>query len=271
LHESTTEVDGGRIYYRHSGLDSARPTILFIHGIGESGLCFLEAFHDSRFDDFNILVPDLIGFGRSSRAEDLDYSFSKQIIRINELLNELGITQFNLVGHSMGGIIGTQYCNQHSDRVLSFVNIEGDLTADNRFIVDSVIQSDSKGRFEDWLRNDFARQQIISICHQWPSTVRYLASLNMCESRAFLDSAHEIDKLIEPLADGKTAKIGKTYLELNTRRVFCWGAESLSATTREFLENSKLVNKCFPESFHWVMLDQTDQFYNFLFDFLTTR
>lgn len=258
------------MYYRHNGFDSARPTIIFVHGIGESGLCFLEAFHDSGLEDFNIVVPDLIGFGKSSRAEDLDYSFSQQIIRINGLLTEMGITAFNLVGHSMGGIIGTQYCDRHGDRVLSFVNIEGDLTADNRFIVDSAIRADSEGRFEEWLRIDFAQQQLMSICHQWPSTVRYLASLNMCESKAFLDSAYEIDKSIEPLADGETAKIGKTYLELNTRRVFCWGSESISANAREFLDRSNLVNKGFPESFHWVMLDRTEQFYSFLADFLAT-
>ncbi len=271
MQASTTEVDGGQIYYRHNGFDSARPTIVFIHGIGESGLCFLESFHNSRLDGFNVIVPDLIGFGKSSRAENLDYTFSQQIVRINGLLDELRVTKFNLVGHSMGGIIGTQYCKQYSDRVLSFVNVEGDLTSDNRFVVESAIRSDTEGHFEKWLRNDFAQQQLMSICHQWPSTVRYLASLNMCESKAFLDSAYEIDKLIEPLADEKTAKIGKTYLELKTRRVFCWGVESLSDTAREFLDMTNLDNKGFAESFHWVMLDQTDQFYNFLFDFLTTQ
>ena len=259
------------MYFRHDGIDSARPSLIFIHGIGESGLCFLEAFHDSRFEEFNIVVPDLPGFGKSSRANDLDYSFSQQINRMNGMLDELGITEFHLVGHSMGGIIGTQYCGLHGDRVLSFVNIEGDLTADNRFIVDSAIQSDAEGRFEEWLRNDFARELVMSLCHQWPSTVRYLASLQMCQSKAFLDSAYEIDKLIAPLANGNTAKIGKTYLELNTRRVFCWGDKSLPDSAKEFLDESKLANQGFPEAFHWVMLDQTEQFYSFLSDFLTLQ
>ena len=259
------------MYYRHNGFDSIRPTILFIHGIGESGLCFLESFHDSGLNDFNIIVPDLLGFGKSSQAEDRNYTFSQQIVRMNDLLNGLGVTEFNLVGHSMGGMIGTQFCDQHSGRILSFVNIEGDLTSDSRFIVDSAIQSDANGQFEEWLRDEFAQEQVISLCHQWPSTVRYLASLCMCHSKAFLDSAHEIDKIIEPLPDGKIAKIGKTYLELKTPRVFCWGAESLSGVAKEFLSSTNLINKGFPGSFHWVMLDQTDQFYSFLSEFLTTR
>ncbi len=271
LHETTTEVDSGLMYYRHNGFDSSCPTILFIHGLGESGLCFLEAFHDSKLNDFNIIVPDLLGFGKSSQAKDYNYTFSQQIVRIDSLLSELGVSEFNLVGHSMGGMIGTQFCDQHSDRILSFVNIEGDLTSDSRFIVESAIQSDIKGRFEKWLRDEFAKELVIGFCHQWPSTVRYLASLNMCQSKAFLDSAYEIDKLIEPHPDGKIAMIGKTYLELKTPRVFCWGTESLSDVAREFLDNANLSNKGFSGSFHWVMLDQTDQFYSFLSEFLTVQ
>jgi pimeloyl-ACP methyl ester carboxylesterase len=271
MHEATTEVDGGQIYYRHNGIDTTRPTILFIHGIGESGLCFLEAFHDSSLSGFNIVVPDLLGFGKSSQAVDHNYAFSQQILRIRDLLDELGVIEFNLVGHSMGGIIGTQFCFLHSDRVLSFVNIEGDLTSDNRFITDSAIEADTSGQFEKWLRDDFAQQQVINFCHQWPSTVRYLASLNMCQSHAFLASAYEINKLTESLPDSNIASIGKTYLELNTPRVFCWGTESLSEAAQVFLSDSTLCHKEFRGSFHWVMLDQTIQFYSYLSDFLTTH
>ena len=68
MHEATTEVDGGQMYYRHNGFDATRPTVLFIHGIGESGLSFLVAFHSSLPSNFNIIVPDLLGFGKSSHA-----------------------------------------------------------------------------------------------------------------------------------------------------------------------------------------------------------
>jgi pimeloyl-ACP methyl ester carboxylesterase len=271
LDEAITKVTGGQMYYRHNGFDPSRPTVLFIHGIGESGLCFLEAFHDPRLDSYNIIIPDLIGFGKSSAAEGNNYTFSQQILRLDDLLDELGVSELNLVGHSMGGIIGTLYCDHHSDNIQAFVNIEGDLTSDSRFVVESALRSDTEGRFEKWLRDEFTQEQVVSICHQWPSTVRYLASLNMCRSEAFLGSAYEIDRLIEPLPQSNTAIIGETYLNLKIPRVFCWGTESLSDIAREFLDSSKLNNKGFPRAFHWVMLDQTEQFYDFLSQFLTTQ
>jgi pimeloyl-ACP methyl ester carboxylesterase len=269
--ETTIDVDGGQMYYRHNDFDASRPTVLFIHGIGESGLCFLEAFDASLLGDFNIIVPDLLGFGRSPPSADHDYTFSKQIARMRALLDGLGVDEFNLVGHSMGGIIGTLFCHHHGDQVLSFVNIEGDLTSDARFITEPAMQSEADGRFEEWLRDDFAQHQITNLCHQWPSTVRYLASLNMCQSSAFLACVHEIYALMESLPDSNLALIGKTYLELNTPRVFCWGTESLSDGAQVFLTDSNLEHKAFCGSFHWVMLDQTIQFYSFLSEFLTTQ
>ena len=166
MQDSVIEVDGGRLYYRHTDLDASRPTVFFIHGLGESGLCFLEAFASEALAVFNIIVPDLPGFGRSSPAADQDYSFSKQIVRLLALLDELGVAETHLVGHSMGGDIGTLFCQRQGDRVLSFVNIEGNLMADNRYIVEQSLRAEADSRFEEWLRDDFARKQVIDLCHR---------------------------------------------------------------------------------------------------------
>jgi hypothetical protein len=93
----------------------------------------------------------------------------------------------------------------------------------------------------------------------------------MCRGPAFLASAYEIRDLIDPIPDSDTAFIGKTYLELHTQRVFCWGTESLTDITQAFLQGSTLRHEAFRGSFHWVMLDQTDRFYRFLSEFLTSQ
>jgi len=266
--DSRVETGGCEIFFRHNKLEVTRPTLLFIHGIGESGFCFLEVFHTLLADDFNILVPDLSGFGLSAAATDHNYSFACQVTHLLDLLDGLGIDQVHLVGHSMGGDIGTLFCHQHEDRVLSLVNIEGDLTADNRYVVDQALQADRDGRFEEWLRQEFTGEQITKLCHQWPSTVRYLASLQLCQSRAFLHSALEIDELLKPEAPGDMARIGSVYLKLTTPRVFCWGEQSLKDSAREFLDKSKLKHEAFSASYHWVMLDQPNLFYGFLAHYL---
>lgn len=257
------------MYFRHTDINVARPTVLFIHGLGESGLCFLEAFQALLLADFNIVVPDLLGFGRSSPAEDDDYAFARQIERMCSVLDKLDIDRVHIVGHSMGGDIGTQFCREQAERVLSFVNVEGDLTPADRFITEQAIESKKDGRFEEWLETDFRQQMVVEWCHEWPSTVRYLASLHMCRSSAFLSSACEVYHLNEKYSDSGIALIGQWYVELDVPRVFCWGKESLSELSQHILCEYDLTQKAFVGSFHWVMLDQTVQFYNYLSGFLT--
>jgi pimeloyl-ACP methyl ester carboxylesterase len=270
IQQSMIEVSGAQMFIRHNGFLPSRKTILFIHGIGESGLCFSEAFHALPATEFNILVPDLPGFGKSSSATDGDYSFARQIPRLLELLEQFGIGEFHLVGHSMGGNIGTLLCQRHAEQVLSFVNIEGDLTADNRYLVDQALQADIEGRFAEWLRIDFSEKQIVQLSQRWPSMLRYLESLHLCNSQAFLSSAREIDKSLQPISGSNAAMIGKSYVELNTPRVYCFGNESLSSSGRQFLTDSFLRHQAFADAFHWVMLDQTTRFYDFLSGFLKT-
>ncbi len=46
MKQDTMTVSGDRIAYRHNGLEAGRQTILMIHGLGESSLCFQEAFEE---------------------------------------------------------------------------------------------------------------------------------------------------------------------------------------------------------------------------------
>ena len=271
MRETTNDVEGGRLYYRHTDIVADRPTVLFIHGLGESGLCFIEAFHESLLDGYNIVVPDLLGFGKSSPAANHDYAFPVQIRRICTLLGEIGVDKLNLVGHSMGGDIGTLFCQQHANRVTSFVNIEGDLTPHDRFITDQAITAERAGRFDDWLRTEFTLDQVIKWSHEWPSCVRYVASLSMCQNEAFLASVHEIYELNETKSTSGVGVIGEIYRLLELPRVYCWGTESLSPESQEFLTREALPNRRFDRSSHWVMLDERDRFYGFLSAFLAVR
>jgi pimeloyl-ACP methyl ester carboxylesterase len=262
------DVSGGQLYCRHNTLDPSRETLLFIHGLGESGLCFLEALQHPFFRKYNILIPDLIGFGRSAAAETDDYSFDSQIDRLATLLDETNTDRVHIIGHSMGGDLGTLFCGKYSARTVSFVNVEGDLTPDDRFITNKVIEADRDGRFVQWLRDDFARGIVVNWAESWPSCVRYLASLQLCAPSAFLTSAQQIYDLNAAAPNRDGGIIGVQYLRLSLTKVFCSGSESLSSGSKAFLTNNNLLHRPFPKTFHWVMLDAPQAFYGFLADFI---
>ena len=262
MHESFVTVPGCRMYCRHTEIVPTRRTLLLIHGLGESGLCFLEAFRQTLLGPFNIVVPDLPGFGKSDGIPGDDYSFPAQIRCLSALLDALRLRSIFLIGHSMGGDIGTLLCQESPTRVSSFINIEGDLDPSERFITTAATKADQEGRFEQWLRQEFTRGTVQKWATQWPSCVRYAASLEMCRTEAFRQCAHEIFRMNESLPGKTVGEIGEIYRQLTVRRCFCWG-DTFSVNLRGFLHESALLNQGFELASHWVMVDQPQAFYSF--------
>ena len=264
---ATIDVFGGQTYYRSTRIKSGGETLLFLHGLGESGLSFGEAFQEPSLRGFNVLVPDLVGFGKSSAAVKGGYSFSSQIRRIIELLDALEIGNFHLIGHSMGGDIGTELADRHSARVKTFVNVEGDLTPGDRFITNEARKAEKEGRFHKWFHDDFPNKIVADWAKKRMSCRRYLLSLSSCRAEAFLESAEEIYRLNAATPESES-KIGIKYNSLSVPKVFCWGMESLSEESQGFLTRKELTNRAFEGSGHWVMQDRREAFYNFLSGFL---
>ncbi len=105
MEETVIYFDDGWFFVRHARLHRNLPVILFIHGLGESGMSFNEAFESPDLEGFGIVVPDLLGYGRSTQAFDGDYRIAAQTRRLWRLADNLGIDSFSIIGHSMGGDI----------------------------------------------------------------------------------------------------------------------------------------------------------------------
>lgn len=115
LERKSIQIDGHDIAYLEGGNG---PVILMLHGItADSGNWTRFARHFS--DRYRVIIPDLPGFGRSSRIDSASYSIPKQAERIQALMQAFGVKQFHLVGNSMGGYIGAYYAATHPEQVLT--------------------------------------------------------------------------------------------------------------------------------------------------------
>jgi pimeloyl-ACP methyl ester carboxylesterase len=52
---------------------------------------------------FRVVAPDLLGYGWSARPEDADLSLGAQARYVGELIEGLGVREFAVVGHGVGG------------------------------------------------------------------------------------------------------------------------------------------------------------------------
>jgi pimeloyl-ACP methyl ester carboxylesterase len=109
--EQTITLDGtGPVYYRAAPAAGAPP--LYLHGIPTSSddwTPFLERAGG--------IAPDLIGFGRSSKAANLDYRLQGLADFAGRLLGELGVERCSLVGHDWGSAVAVVAAQRHPDLV----------------------------------------------------------------------------------------------------------------------------------------------------------
>ena len=270
IQERILQIEDGWLFVRHTELKRSGSVLLFVHGLGESGLCFREAFESRDMEEYSLVVPDMMGYGRSSGNAGGDFSMESQIRRLWRLVDLLHLGSFYVVGHSLGGDIGTFMASSDTrHRIKGLVNIEGDLTPHDIFFSNRVVSAAEAGRFTEWFEKDFKEEIVLKGWgSQWPSCRRYYASLQFARPEAFLANAKEIYQKTQALPGRRECLTGSTYAALKMPKVFCWGSESLARGTQEFLESVSLHHRKFEPAFHWPMIDQAESFYAFLFEFI---
>lgn len=271
--ESFVEIDGEVIFCRHSPLAREKKTLLFIHGLGESSLCFREAFQCLQGLECNLLAPDNIGYGRSSTARDCDYSFRRQVERLQKLLNRLSVESVVLVGHSLGGMLSTLWIGaRNEDRLLGLVNVEGNLfpsdATHSRVATEKFLELN--GDFEQWRHwylTEFIQKLVLEEHFNEPAMRRCFASMWFCRPPAFLANAQEIIAQTLPNPDGADTEQARNYAAARIPTCYYWGARSAPPSTVEWLNQRGLCNLGFQSSGHWPMIDQPEEFYQALLGF----
>lgn len=80
-------------------------------------------------DDFDVIWPDLRGFGESTTV-DTPYGMSEIADDIAQLLTKLGIEKALIAGHSMGGYVALAFANKYPDRISGLALVGSQAPAD---------------------------------------------------------------------------------------------------------------------------------------------
>ncbi|MFC7337711.1 alpha/beta fold hydrolase [Haloferula chungangensis] len=91
-------------------------TVLLMHGKNFSGAYWKGTADLLRGQGYRVVIPDQIGFGKSSKPTDLQYSFQALAVHTKGLLDHLEIPSVMVVGHSMGGMLATRFALMFPDR-----------------------------------------------------------------------------------------------------------------------------------------------------------
>lgn len=109
--------------YGDLGGENRSKIALLLHGKNFSGYYFDQIATELVKKGYRVIIPDQIGFGKSSKPDYYQYSFAQLAQNTLSLLNHLKIQKFTIVGHSMGGMLAVHLASMFDQRVEQIVLI----------------------------------------------------------------------------------------------------------------------------------------------------
>ncbi|HOO38023.1 MAG TPA: alpha/beta hydrolase [Deltaproteobacteria bacterium] len=235
-------------------------TIVYIHGLGESGLCFERLIADDRLQRWTHIVPDLPGYGKSPwpdnpvTPEDLSDLLA-------QWLNEQGIRNSIIIGHSMGGVIGMIVCERHPKCAGAFINIEGNVSYDDCTISRTITATGP----EEFISH--GKENLLNKIYQGgfrDRTLRtYYASLMMCDPRTLYFNSKELVEI------SKSEEIPRRLGRLEVPTVYLLGSpRGTGAYSRSLLDAAGVKWMAIEDCGHWPFIEQQDTFIDIMLGYL---
>ncbi len=235
---------------------------VLVHGyLGSSEMWTFQKEFFSK--DYRVITPALPGFGESHNVKSLN-SINKMAKEIINLLDQKKIDKFNLIGHSMGGMIVQEITKLIGDRVNKLIC----------FATGSI--GDIPGRFEtmeetrEKLKKEGTELSFSRVPLKWFVKGDKDKNYFLCENAVKNVSLEAADNALLAMKNWR----GKENLKnIKNDTLIIWGDKDTSYnfdqvdTLNKNIKNSRL--EIFKDCAHNVHLEQPDQFNNLVKEFIS--
>jgi len=96
-------------------------TVVLMHGKNFCAATWEGTIKALTADGFRVIAVDQIGFCKSTKPEDYQYSFHQLAANTRSLLDSLNIGRVTVIGHSMGGMLATRFALLYPDQTEQLV------------------------------------------------------------------------------------------------------------------------------------------------------
>lgn len=116
------ETENFHIQYWDNSADD-RPVFLILHGFGATAKYQWFKQLEVLEKEYRIVIPNLMYFGESRPKQDR-YGLNDQLNLIQELLTELKISKFTLMGASYGGLLSMELTHKYPSQVEKLIIVD---------------------------------------------------------------------------------------------------------------------------------------------------
>lgn len=134
--------------------DGESVPFLFLHGFGSTKEDYADFVRQRAFDGHPFLAFDAPGCGETFCSDLSKISVSFLAETALRVADATGFDRFHLVGHSMGGLTALALAHQNPDRVVSLIDIKGNLAPEDCFLSRQILDypnADDERFFDDFV------------------------------------------------------------------------------------------------------------------------
>lgn len=245
------------------------PAVVFIHGSGPgaSGASNFRQNIDAFVDaGYRVILPDLIGYGASSKPEGLDYTLQLFTDTLYDALRLHGIDKAVLVGNSLGGGIALQMTLDHPEFAERLILMAAGCVAprESYFVMPGIAKMVSNFGSPDF---DLTEQKrlVSNLVH--PDFIGQIPDA-LIEERFAVARTQPKDVLVRMRTPDLSPRLG----EIKQPVFVLWGLDDEfcpEAHSRLFLEHCPNVRAItFARTGHWVQVERAAEFNAYSLDFL---
>lgn len=120
VHYITVKVQGQSLRMAYMDVQPLKPNgkvVMLLHGKNFCGAYWDSTAADLSDHGYRVIIPDQIGFGKSAKPQQLQYSFQLLAQNTKALLDTLKVSKTAVLGHSMGGMLATRFTLMYPETV----------------------------------------------------------------------------------------------------------------------------------------------------------
>lgn len=190
--------------------------ILFLHGFGSCKEDLADAILHPTLQHHGYIAFDAPGCGHTQSDDFSTNDIPFLVATSLAVLSHFQISRFHLIGHSMGGLTALLLAHNHPARVLSFIDIKGNLAPEDCFLSRQIIDFPADDP-ESFLDAFIARTRVAKSF----SSPLYASTLR---ARVRAPAVRPIFESMVRLSDGEDL-LGM-FLGLPCERMFMFGEEN---------------------------------------------